>query len=243
MSRTVMSVVLASLIGSASVGALAANEGVGFYVGVGYGAVKLPDEVGDFSNPKNGSIDFGYSFSENWAVEAQISNSVSEGSMSVEASGYDITYETRADLVQNRGFTPTQAMQAVQSATADYSTKADLSVDTYGLYGVYRTSGALYAKVKAGITSIKTTADISLDKAVMTVVNSSNVSSTVDLKEAGMDLGSFSDEDTSFSESETEASFGIGAGYKVSDKFAVELEFIRLSSDLDSYSLSAKYHF
>ena len=155
----------------------------------------------------------------------------------------DITYETRSSLVSEQGFNYTQAMQAVNSASVDFAVRADISVDTYGIYGVYRTAGPLYAKIKAGVLSVETSADLSVTEATVTVVDASNMTSTFPFEKAQLSAVEEAADLSTISETETEFSIGVGAGYKFSDKFAVELEFTRLSSDFDSYSLSAKYHF
>jgi opacity protein-like surface antigen len=238
MSRTVMSVVLATVVGSLAAGAYA-QENTGFYVGAGYGAVKMPKEDGlNFSNPKNGSIDFGYSFSESFAVEAQYSASVSDGTFSADESE-DITYSTRSSLV-SKGYTSAQAAQAVKSATMSLTARADASVDSYGVFGVYRTSGPFYAKVKAGVVSVKATTDFIAEKASAVVVDSTNKSTTFTAAQLGIDLTDFNE---SNSASETKFSVGVGAGYRFSNKISVELEYTKLSSDFDAYSLSAKYAF
>lgn len=238
MSRTLKSVVLASVAGTFSAGAFA-QENSGFYVGAGFGVVKLPSEDGlNFSNPKNGSIDFGYSFSENWAVEAQVSQTVSEGTLSSNETR-NITSEFRAALM-DEGLTSAQAIAAVKSADLDMSVKLDASVDSYGIYGVYRSSGQLYFKAKAGLLSVKTTIDGGASKAAVNVVNSANQSTNLSANDMGFDLSDF---DQSMSETETEFSAGIGGGYKFSEKLAAELEYTQLTSDFDSYTLSVKYSF
>jgi len=233
-----MSVVLASVVGTFSTGAFA-QESAGFYMGAGFGVVKLPSDEGiNFSNPKNGSIDFGYSFSENWALEAQFSQTVSEGTLSVD-SAQNITSEVRAAYM-DEGFTSAQAIAAVKSADLDMTVKLDASVDSYGIYGVYRTSGQLYFKAKAGLLSVKTTIDGGATKASVNVVNSANQSTNFSANEMGLDLSDF---DQSMSETETEFSAGIGGGYKFSEKLAAELEYTQLTSDFDAYTLNVKYSF
>ena len=238
MSRTLMSVVLASVIGTLATGAVA-QESSGFYVGAGFGAVKLPSEEGlNFSNPKNGSIDFGYSFSENWAVEARLSQTVSEGSLSANEV-QDVTSELRSALI-GEGFSSSQAIAAVKSATLDMTLKLDASVDSYGIYGVYRSSGQLYFKAKAGLVSVKTTIDGGASKASLNVVDSLNKSTTMSADDIGFELD---DLNQSMSETETKFSAGIGGGYKFSEKLAAELEYTQLTSDFDTYTLSIKYSF
>lgn len=238
MSRTLMSVVLASVVGTFSAGAFA-QESSGFYMGAGFGLVKLPsDDDFNFSNPKNGSIDFGYSFSENWAIEAQVSQTVAEGTFSV-SDTQDITAEMRAAFM-SEGFTSAQAIAAVKSATLGMTVNLDASVDSYGVFGVYRSSGQLYFKAKAGFVSVKTTIDGGASKASVNLVNSSNQSTNLSADELGLDL---SDYDQSMSDTETKFSGGIGGGYKFSEKLAAELEYTQLTSDLDSYSVSIKYSF
>lgn len=238
MSRTLMSVVLASVVGTFSAGAFA-QEGSGFYVGAGVGLVKLPsDDDFNFSNPKNGSIDFGYSFSENWAVEAQVSQTVAEGAFSAR-NAYDVSSEMRAAYVAN-GHTSAQAIADIKSALLDMTVKLDASVDSYGVYGVYRSSGQLYFKAKAGLLSVKTTIDGGASKASVKVVNASNQSTTISANQMSLDLSEF---DQSKSETETKFSAGIGGGYKFSEKLAAELEYTQLTSDFDAYTLSVKYWF
>jgi outer membrane immunogenic protein len=243
MSRNLMSVVLASVVGTLVIGTAAtgavAQESSGFYVGAGFGAVKLPSEDGfNFSNPKNGSIDFGYSFSENWAVEARVSQTVSEGALSANDTR-DITSGLRSALM-DEGFTSAQAVTAVKSASLDMTLKLDASVDSYGIYGVYRSSGQVYFKAKAGLVSVKTTLDGGASKASLNVVDSLNQSTNLSPSDMGFDL---SDLNQSMSETETKFSAGIGGGYKFSEKLAAELEYTQLTSDFDTYTLSIKYSF
>lgn len=239
MSRTVLSCAVAMVVGSLAVNASAA-ETTGFYAGVGYGVVKLPSEDGDsFSNPKNGSFDFGYSFSESWAVEGHVSSSLTDGTAHISTSE-DATFEMRNELMTTQNYTYAQAQQAVQSASIDMALNANASVDTYGLYGVYRTPGAFYAKVKAGVLAVKTSVSVKFSSASVTIVDGNNQTTMMTASQLGLNMGDFN---TSESETKTEFSAGVGAGYKFTNNMSAELEYVRLSSDLDYYGLSVKYAF
>jgi opacity protein-like surface antigen len=240
MSRTFTSVVLASLIGAASIEALATDQVKGFYVGVGYGTININSEEEDvnFSRAKNGSLHFGYSFSENWSVEAQFSRTVAGGTATIEES-FDVTREIRASAI-SQGLTPSQAEQAVAYADVDVLVKVNAAIDNYGLFGVYRTSGPIYAKFKAGVLNVRTSADSRVDGALLNIA-SVYESESYPLSDSEVDsLNTYIEP---ISESETKFSYGLGGGYKISDKFAVEMEFTRLLNDYNSYTLSAKYHF
>jgi outer membrane immunogenic protein len=234
MSKKLLSCVLAVAVSSAA-GSTLAQESLGLYAGLGYGIVKLSDAEG-FSNPKNGSLTLGYSFTENWAIEGQFSSSLTEGTFS-ESDTMDTTADTRRGFM-SQGFTAIQAAAAIKTATTTVETRTDLSVDAPGIFGVYRTSGDLYAKVKMGAVSLKTTAAFSTVAASAVIVDSSNKSTVVTLP-----ASSLSEFNESTSETSTEFSVGVGAGYKFAKKFAVELEYVRFSDEVDVYSLGVNYAF
>ena len=239
MSRNVLSFSLAAIIGSLSLNSFA-EETKGFYIGAGYGLVKLQSSD-DFkiSNPKNGSLQFGYSFSENWAIEGEFSSSITDGSGKFN-DNEDITYELRNELIVNQGLTSSAASQIVKSANTTATVKTDISVETSALYGVYRTSGPLYAKIKAGAVSVKADISVAATNASVSVVDSLNRTTVLAASQIGLDLQDFSGES---SDRKTEFSAGIGAGYKFGNKVAAELEYTRLNDDLDLYTVSVKYFF
>ena len=229
---------LAWVFFTVSISAIAADQVKGFYVGVGYGIININSEEGErFSRANNGSLNFGYSFSENWAVEALFSQTISGGAATIKRS-LDVTQNIRADAL-SQGLTPDQAEEAVVSAKLDTSAKAKATIDNYGLFGVYRTSGPLYGKFKVGVLNVRTSLDTTPDEGRLDVTSIYSTKSYSFSDSAVEDLNFYIDS----SKSETKFSYGAGGGYKISEKFAVEVEFTRLLNDYNSYSLTAIYQF
>jgi len=84
----------------------------------------------------------------------------------------------------------------------------DWDVTTLAGYGVFRSSGPLYFKGKAGLV----------------------------YWDASIDAGPFG----TYSDDDIDISFGVGGGFKISDKTALELEYTIIESDLDFLSLGFK---
>src|SRR4051812_39198448 len=121
MSRSVLSFSLAAVVGSLAFNTCA-EETKGFYIGAGYGVVELKStDDATISNPKNGSLQLGYSFTENWSIEGEFSSSITKGSGEVSDS-YDMTDVVRSNLTNTdtgERYTYSQAAQLISSASLD----------------------------------------------------------------------------------------------------------------------------
>ena len=235
MSRKSIAALSIAILGLSSVSAFA-GESSSFYVGADYGQMNVKDSE-PFSKAKNAALTFGYKLTDNWSVEGQISNTITDATFSATESG-DFTSQLRAELMNN-GYTSAQAVAAVKSASVAATAKANASFDSYAVYGVYKTSGQFYGKVKAGIASVKGSVDIKT-KGTFTVIDSTNKSTTYDASELGIDMSGYAG---SGSDTETKFSVGVGAGYKFNEKAAVELEYTALTQDVKYLSLGIRYAF
>ena len=110
-------VLAAALIAAAST--VSANEAdrEGLYGGVGVGIMNI--DIHNADRLYNGTLQMGYHFNNNLALELQYTDSLTEG---------DINY--------NYGY---------------YRSSVSYSVQTLAAYGVYRSSGDVYFKGKAGV--------------------------------------------------------------------------------------------
>lgn len=245
MARNILSAFLSMLLVSTAATTLA-QEKKGFYVGAGYGVIAVPDVEGvKFSDANNAYIQVGYSFSENFAIEGQYSDSTKDASARLLIENIDTTYETWAMLMEyNPELTLEQVASAFPATYADIGFDFTASIETTALYGVYRTSGDFYLKAKAGAISVDASLTATPDYYAFTWIDGGG----------NLFEGSVTDKDEGFgevarewrstqSERETEFSAGLGAGYKFGNSFFAELEYTRVDSDLDYYSLGINYLF
>jgi hypothetical protein len=248
-----MKKVLVSLgvVGALMSGAVLAQEGKSnLYVGAGYGVVAIPDEDGiKFSDANNGFIQLGYKLTENFAVEGQYSKSTKDADAKLVVEDIDVSEAWWAELEQyNPSWSAGVAQSIFPYATIDVTTSVKASIETAAIYGVYRSSGDLYFKVKAGYLREDSTLTISPSAFEFYAPVAENVTPNDPVVFSGKKgddnfdayVGDIS-EDVSASESGFSA--GLGVGYQFNDRFFSELEYTALNDDLDMYSLSINFAF
>lgn len=228
-------------------GAVAAQEKTSnFYAGVGFGTVAVPedDEI-SFSDADNGFIQLGYKLSESFSIEGQYSKSVKDAKAVYTEEGIDVSGAWWDSILSmNPGATLSEIQNFFPSAVMDLSVNVDASIETSAIYGVYRSSGDLYFKVRAGYLSEKTTLTINpsaFDFYAEVIGSDPIVFSAAKGDEGFDDFGELPNE--KFSEKESDFSAGVGVGYKLTNRFFSELEYTMLNDDLDFYSLSINYAF
>lgn len=248
-----MKKVLISLgvVGALMSGAVLAQErSSNLYVGAGYGVVAIPDEDEiKFSDANNGFIQLGYKLTENFAIEGQYSKSTKDADAKLIVEDIDVSEAWWAELEQ---FDPSWSGGIAQSifpyATIDVTTSIKASIETAAIYGVYRSSGDLYFKVKVGYLREDSTLTISPSAFEFYSPVAENVTPNepvVFSSKKGDDnfdtyVGDFSGD---VSASESGLSAGLGVGYQFSARFFSELEYTALNDDLDMYSLSINFAF
>lgn len=219
----------------------------GIYVGLGYGIVTVPKADGiNFSDADNGNLQLGYAFSENFSIEAQYSTSVSDATAEGTIQDIDVSEIVWGDLMEfNPGMTLSEAMQIWPAAYADIDVDIKASIDTAALYGVYRSSGNLYIKAKAGVVSVDTSLTATPNSIELTVVQQDFSESVFVIQEEDEFFDQFSGggAEVEVSEKETDFTAGVGIGYKIGSKFFAELEYTMLNDDFDCYSLGVNYRF
>lgn len=231
---------------SAPVVMAAEPQNSGIYLGLGYGIVNVPKEDGlKIDNANNANIQFGYGFANGFAIEAQYSSSTKKGSASVTEEDIDVSYDVWLELMDyNPGMTMDEAASIFPAASADFTVGLDLDVETLALYGVYRSSGDLYVKAKAGVVSVKSTGRVGVDHYTLRLLDSAynTYEYSFGPGDDGYDenLGGI---DEKISETNTDFSVGLGVGYKFTPAISAELEFTRLNEDYDYYSLGVNYAF
>jgi hypothetical protein len=226
--------------------AVAQEDTAKFYVGAGYGVLTVPnDDETKFSDAHNGSLQFGYVISENFAIEAQYSKSVKTASAKAVVEGLDISDAWwQAILPLNPGVTLSDLQQWFPFAVADAAMDVEADIETTAIYGVYRSSGDLYVKAKAGYLSAKTKITATIKSADVYVSNPGSEPiefTTKSGEEIFDDFGLNKAADVSSTESDFSA--GLGVGYKFNPSLFSELEYTKLSDEFDFYSLSINYAF
>ena len=88
------------------------------------------------------------------------------------------------------------------------------TLDTTALYGVWRSEGDLYFKGKVGF----------LKETIDTTVSSGSLSSSSSTDDSGL-------------------SYGIGAGYRITDNVIVEAEYTIIEADVSALTLGLAYKF
>jgi hypothetical protein len=229
---------------------LAQEESSNFYIGAGYGLVAIPD--GDeisFSDANNGFIQLGYKLTENFSIEGQYSKSTKDADAKLVVENIDVSEAWWAELEQyDPGWSGGVAQSIFPYATIDVTTNIKASIETAAIYGVYRSSGDLYFKLKAGYLREDSTLTISPSAFEFYSPVAENVTPNEPVmfsSKKGDDnfdayVGDFSGD---VSESESDFSAGVGVGYKFNDRFFSELEYTALNDDLDMYSLSINFAF
>lgn len=250
MSKVVLPTLLALAVASMAAQADMENSN-GFYVGGGANTLKLRADDEDIQslNLKNGIVQIGYKFSENFSIEAQHSTSLQSESAVELNENIDLTAYVKSDLA-SLGTLSNAQIADVKSIKVNAKANANISIDASAIYATYRTSGNLYAKVKGGPVSILAT---SKPKAKVTWIK--DVAATVSPIIASYLQTAESDFNDAFydsfnessggeqSERETKFSVGIGAGYKVHQNISVELEYVKMGEDIATTSLTANYYF
>jgi hypothetical protein len=243
MIRNVLGAVIGCMLVLASVAH--AQEQRGFYIGTGYGVMKLPEVDGmDFSDAHNAYLQVGYQITNNFAIEAQYSNSTKEGSADFLIEDIDTSWEVWQSLMElNAGMTLSEAMSIFPESYADIGIRMDADVETLALYGVYRSSGKFYLKAKAGGVSAKASIKAAVSSFDFRWLegNGNVIEGSVEPGMEGFDMMA---EDFVVTESErdTEFSAGLGVGYRIDGNFMSELEYTVID-DVDYISLGINYAF
>lgn len=238
---------LLGVFGVLASGAVAAQEKTSnFYAGVGFGIVNVEDGDGiKFSDANNAAIQLGYKISESFAIEGQYSKSTKDASTQLTVEDVNIT-DAWHEMISS--YNPGLSMGDIQSlypfAEVNIDMHVDAEIETTAIYGVYRSSGNLYFKAKAGYLREKATFTASVNALDFYVVTSFDAPMEFTLTKNDEALKDFGDQTPgSASESDSGFSGGLGLGYKFSNRFFSELEYTMLNDDLDFYSLSVNYAF
>lgn len=250
MSKMVLPTLLALSIASVTANA-ASENGNGFYVGAGASTVKLraADDTESSLNFKNGLVQAGYAFSEHFAIEGQYSSSFqSEPAVTIDQQ-FDVTPYVKQGLIGLNSLTNAEIAD-VRSVKVNAHATADISLDSVGIYGVYRTSGNLYAKIKGGPVSInvksKPNANLTWAKDIAATA-SPTVTDYIKSFETGFNKSFYDGFNSSSggdqSERQTKFSVGVGAGYKIVKNLSAELEYTKLGVDVTKTSLTVNYAF
>lgn len=250
MSKMVLPALLALSIASVTSEASSEN-GNGFYVGVGASAVKLraDDDTESSLNFKNGLVQIGYAFSEHFAIEGQYTSSLrSESAVTIDQP-FDVTPYVKQGLTSLNSLTNSQIAE-VRSVKVNAHATADINLESLGIYGVYRTSGNLYAKIKGGPVSVnvkgKPNAKLTWTKDVASTA-SPTITDYIKSFETDFSESFYDSFDSSSggdqSERETKFSVGVGVGYKIAKNFTSELEYTKLGEDVAKTSLTVNYSF
>lgn len=242
--------------------------GNGFYMGAGVGLLNYKTDFDDteieseFNNSalsydysyrksitlNSGNIQLGYQINNQFSIEGQFAASMqSKPALNISMT-QDITAQLKNVLTNEGAFTSPQIAD-INSVTMKAKSWVDVSLASNAIFAVYKTSGTYYAKVKGGPASTHITGK--LKNNVVWVKDLAPTTSTGirDYLKAAepVSTASFSEtlasSDTNYSERETRFAFGVGAGYRVNQQVALELEAVKLSSDLVSLGLSANYYF
>ena len=220
------------------------------YVGAGYGVIPgVEPEQEDYielSDANNGFIQLGYKISENFSIEGQYSKSTKEASENVFFGDMRVNRISWDEIIQmNPAWNAAMAQSAYPYAFMDLALTFDVNVETTAIYGVYRSSGDLFFKVKAGYLREKSTLKIkpkSFDLYAYDERHNKIAMASVAKGEKYFDA--FAGRmDQKFSESESAFSAGLGAGYQFTARLFSELEYTMLNDDLNFYSLSINYSF
>ncbi len=238
------------VVAMVSAGVNAQEQASKFYIGAGYGVVSVPKVEGvKFSDANNGFIQLGYEFSENFSVEGQYSKSVKDSSANTVIEDIDVSEIWWAEMeAYNPSWEDGVAQSMYPYAVIDLHAKVDANIETTAIYGVYRTSGDLYFKVKAGYLREESTLTIystSFDFFAPIGENwTPNDPVVFSINKSDEYYDVFVQEDSvKASESESGFSGGLGVGYKFNSRIFSELEYVMLNDDLDLYSLSINYAF
>lgn len=227
-------------------GAIAQQDSSRFYAGAGFGIVAVSDVEGiSFSDANNGSIQFGYKISENFAIEAQYSKSTKDASASYTEENLDITELWWTSVkAMNPGMSMSEIQQVFPYSVADVAMSFEASIETTAIYGVYRSGGDLYFKAKAGYLSekVKLTGMADSIDMYVEVANSDPIEFSADRGDDEFNELGF-DAKQSVSEKDSGFSAGLGVGYKFTSHFFSELEYTMVDEDLDFYSVSVNYAF
>lgn len=231
---------------SLSIPAQAQEEQSPFYVGAGFGSVKIKDDDDlNFSNADNASLQFGYKINQNFAIEAQYSTSTKDANATQTIQDVDFSNIWWTETIKlNPGMTLSDAQSIFPYAIADLTVNVDAKIETTALYGVYRSSGDFYIKVKAGYLHEKAKLVGSAQEAdVYVAVQNDQPIQVHDTK--GTQTFSNFGFDKKITASETDSGFsgGLGAGYKFAEHLFAELEYTRIDSDLNYLSASINYAF
>lgn len=230
-------------------GIVSADENTSnLYVGAGYGVIpEVEPEQEDYiklSDANNGFIQLGYKISENFAIEGQYSKSTKDASTNVLFGETRVNRISWNDIIQiNPDWSMAMAQSAYPYAFMDLALTFDVNIETTAIYGVYRSSGDLYFKLKGGYLREKSTLKInpkSFDLYAYDERHNKIPMASVEKGEKYFDAfaGRF---DQKFSESESAFSAGLGAGYQFSARLFSELEYTMLNDDLNFYSLNINY--
>lgn len=238
---------VSSLIAAAiSINAIAQQDSSPFYVGVGFGKVTVPNVEGvKFSDANNGFIQLGYKINENFAIEGQYSKSTKDASAKYNVSDMDVTEVWWEDIL---ALNPDMSLEEVQSiypyVELDAGFGADATIETTAIYAVFRSTGDLYLKAKAGYLREKSTLTLQINNYDLSVYSNYDGLFTFSAKRGDEHFANMGfDETEKASASESGFSGGLGVGYKFTQHLFSELEYTMLNDDLDLYSLSINYQF
>lgn len=243
MKKVLVSLGVVGVLVSSTV--LAQGGSSNLYVGAGYGVVAISDEDEiKFSDANNGFIQLGYKLTENFAIEGQYSKSTKEADAQLVVEDIDVSEAWWAVLEQNySGWSAGLAQSVFPYAIIDITTSVKASIETAAIYGVYRSSGDLYFKVKAGYLREDSTLTFSPSAFEFYAPVAENVTPNDPVvfssKKGEDDFDAFVEGFSGdVSASESGFSAGLGVGYKYNERFFSELEYTALNDDLDMYSLS-----
>lgn len=242
--------------------------GTGFYMGAGVGLLNIKtgydeDEIeSDFTDGdinydysfrksitlNSGNIQLGYQINNQFSIEGQFASSMQSKPALSTTMTQDLTAPLKAALTENGTYTSNQIAD-IKSVTMKTKVWVDASLESTSIFAVYKTSGIYYAKVKGGATSSNLKGKQKWNFALVKDIAPTTDSRIIDGLKTTESIvreqiaESLAGEDTTFSERETRFAFGVGAGYRVNQQVALELEAVKLHSDVIQVGLSANYYF
>jgi opacity protein-like surface antigen len=227
---------------------LAADVKSSIYIGVGYGKVAVAEgeiQYGNTSSPYSGSLHLGYELNDFFALEAQYISTTKNAKGSYRLEDIDIAPIFWNELITNTpDLTLADAMSLYPEANADVDLQMTGALDAYALYGVYRSAGNLYIKAKLGAVNAQTKVTASPSSIALSLQDFTGVVALTHLQKGDEGFsGLVENAVVTQTENKVSLSGGVGVGYELNTQLKLELEYTRLTSDIEIGSLSVQYHF
>lgn len=228
--------------------ALADTEISSIYLGLGYGKVSVGDgeiQYEDTDAALSGSLTLGYHLNSSFAVEAQYLSTVKDAKGTYWLEDMDFALPFWSELASNTpGVTLSDAQNMYPAVNADINVEITGIFDAFALYGAYRSQGDLYIKAKLGIVNARTEVTAAPTSIALRLQDYTGALTPVNLQKGDEGFAGITQNATIIKkETTTDLSGGLGVGYKLSERLALELEYTRLTDNIDIGSLSFQYRF